>query len=57
MCGRRDSAHLQVGVEDPDEGADGRVAEGLQDDESTGTVFTSAEPRMDTSEEEDVKDE
>lgn len=36
---RQHSAHFQVGVEDPDEGADGWVAAGLQDHESSRTVF------------------
>lgn len=45
-----DSAHLQVSVEDPNEGADGRVAGGLQDHESSGTIFPPEESQMNTSE-------
>lgn len=34
------SSHLQVRVEDPDEGADGRVVAGFEDHESAWTVLS-----------------
>lgn len=37
------SAHLQVRVEEPDEGADGRVAAGFEDHKSSWTVLSPEE--------------